>query len=54
VREGAATPAVVATLNDLMARLTTADLRRLNGDVDLRHNDPSAVARAFVDRLGSS
>lgn len=54
VYKGAATPTVVTALNGLMARLTTAALRQLNGDVDLRHNDPSAVARAFVDRLGSS
>ena len=51
VHKDAATPTVMDTLNALMARLTTADLRQLNSDVDLRHNDPSTVARAFVDRL---
>ncbi len=48
VRNDKATPDVLAVLNKVSAALTTDDLVALNGQTDLQHQDPSAVATQFV------
>jgi osmoprotectant transport system substrate-binding protein len=41
-------PAFVATVNTISALLTTPVMRRLNAEVTIDHQDPTAVAKAFL------
>jgi osmoprotectant transport system substrate-binding protein len=52
VRQSAVSPRLTATLNKVMATLTTSELMRLNASVDLRHSDPAAVAKAYLTSKG--
>jgi len=45
-------PAFVATINQIDALLTTPVMRRLNADVELLHEDPTKVARQFLQAHG--
>jgi osmoprotectant transport system substrate-binding protein len=54
VRQSAVSPQLTATLNKVMAALTTSDLMGLNAAADLEHIDPATVAKAYLTskRLG--
>ncbi|MGI8491529.1 MAG: ABC transporter substrate-binding protein [Acidimicrobiales bacterium] len=48
IRTDKAAADVLRVLNKVSAALTTDELVTLNGQTDLQHQDPSAVAKAFV------
>jgi osmoprotectant transport system substrate-binding protein len=50
VRTAVATDNLKAVLNKVDAGLTTADLVTMNGQVELNHQDPDAVARAYLQQ----
>ena len=50
IRQKVATDEVKNDLNKVSAALTTAQLISLNGQVELNHQDPDAVARAFLQQ----
>jgi len=50
IRQKAATADVKAILDKVDSNLTTAQLITLNGQVELNHQDPDAVARAFLQQ----
>jgi osmoprotectant transport system substrate-binding protein len=50
IRQKVATAEVKAILDKVDANLTTAQLITLNGQVELNHQDPDAVARAFLQQ----
>ena len=50
IRQKVATDGVKNDLNKVSAGLTTAELITLNGQVALNHQDPDAVARAFLQQ----
>src|SRR5919201_1438799 len=50
IRQKVATDEVKNDLNKVSAALTTAQLISLNGQVELKHQDPDAVARAFLQQ----
>ena len=43
-------PAVRQALDGLAGRITADDMRAMNYAADARHEDPAAIARAFLDR----
>jgi osmoprotectant transport system permease protein len=45
-------PAAAATLRRLEGRISAADMRQMNRAVDGDKQDPAAVVRAFLDRIG--
>jgi osmoprotectant transport system substrate-binding protein len=45
-------PQFTATINDVTALLSTSVIRWLNGQVDIAHRDPAAVARQFLETHG--
>ena len=49
LRKQAATDAVKSILNKVSAGLSTADLVGLNAKVSLEHQDPDAVAKAYLE-----
>lgn len=50
VRQAVATDEVKNVLNNISAHLTTADLITLNSQVSIQHQDPDAVATAFLQQ----
>lgn len=50
MRLAAATDDVKAILNNIDAKLTTADLVTMNAQVSLRHQDADAVAKAYLQQ----
>jgi osmoprotectant transport system substrate-binding protein len=52
VHRSAVSQRLAATLNRVMAALTTSDLMRLNASADLRHVDPAAVAKRYLTSKG--
>lgn len=50
IRQKVATADVKAILDKVDANITTAELITLNGQVELNHQDPDAVARAFLQQ----
>ena len=50
VRQSVATDNVKTLLNSVDARLTTADLVRMNSQVELLHQDADAVAKAYLQQ----
>jgi len=50
VRTAVATTEVKAVLDKVDAGLTTADLVTMNGQVELLHQDPDAVAKAYLQQ----
>ena len=50
IRQAVATSEVTNVLNKIDAGLTTADLVTLNGQVELLHQDPDAVATAYLQK----
>lgn len=50
IRQKVATSDVKAILDKVDANITTAQLITLNGQVELNHQDPDAVARAFLQQ----
>jgi osmoprotectant transport system substrate-binding protein len=50
VRQSIATDEVKTVLNKVDAGLTTADLLTMNGQVELLHQDPDAVASAYLQK----
>ncbi len=48
----AAYPSLAPTLNALSAKLTTATMQRLNYEVSGKGQEPSAVAKAFLQEVG--
>jgi osmoprotectant transport system substrate-binding protein len=50
VRTAVATDAVKSVLNKVDAGLTTTDLFTMNGQVELLHQDPDAVATAYLQK----
>jgi osmoprotectant transport system substrate-binding protein len=50
VRTAVATDNLKAVLNKVDAGLTTADLVTMNGQVELNHQDPDAVAKAYLQQ----
>jgi osmoprotectant transport system substrate-binding protein len=47
---GAATDEVKKVLNNIDAKLTTADLVTMNSQVAIQHQDPDAVAKAYLEQ----
>jgi osmoprotectant transport system substrate-binding protein len=47
---GAATDEVKKVLNNVDAKLTTADLVTMNSQVAIQHQDPDAVAKAYLEQ----
>jgi len=45
-------PAAAAALRSLESRITAAEMRRMNYAVDGEKQDPAAVVRAFLDKIG--
>lgn len=45
-------PEIVTALAPLVGRLTTAQMRALNGQVDIGKRDPADVAREYLDSIG--
>jgi osmoprotectant transport system substrate-binding protein len=50
VRQAIATAEVKTVLDKVDAGLTTADLVTMNGQVELLHQDPDAVAKAYLQQ----
>ena len=50
VRTQVATAEVKSVLNNISANLTTDDLKTMNGQVELLHQDADAVANAFLQQ----
>ena len=50
IRLGAATDEVKKVLNNIDAKLTTADLVTMNSQVAIQHQDPDAVAKAYLEQ----
>jgi osmoprotectant transport system substrate-binding protein len=50
LRSAVATDEAKTVLNSLSAKLTTADLVQMNAQVQLEHQDPDAVARAWLEQ----
>jgi osmoprotectant transport system substrate-binding protein len=50
IRTSVATDAVKGVLNNIDAKLTTADLVNMNQQVSLEHKDADAVAKAYLEK----
>jgi len=50
MRQAAATDEVKTLLNNIDAKLTTADLVTMNSQVSIQHQDPDAVAAAYLQQ----
>jgi len=50
LRQAAASDEVKSVLNSISAKLTTADLVTMNSQVSLQHQDPDAVAAAWLQQ----
>jgi osmoprotectant transport system substrate-binding protein len=50
LRQKVATDDVKTILNNIAAKLTTADLVTMNGQVELNHQDADAVAKAYLQQ----
>jgi osmoprotectant transport system substrate-binding protein len=50
LRQAAATDEVKRVLNNIDAKLTTADLVTMNSQVSIQHQDPDAVAAAYLQQ----
>jgi osmoprotectant transport system substrate-binding protein len=50
IRQAVATDSVKTLLNSIDAKLTTADLVRMNSQVELLHQDADAVAKAYLQQ----
>jgi osmoprotectant transport system substrate-binding protein len=50
IRQAVATDSVKTLLNSIDAKLTTADLVRMNSQVELLHQDADAVAQAYLQQ----
>jgi len=50
VRTSVATAEVKSVLDKVDAALTTSDLLTMNGQVELLHQDPDAVATAYLQK----
>ena len=50
MRQAAATDEVKTLLNNIDAKLTTADLVTMNSQVSIQHQDPDAVAVAYLQQ----
>lgn len=50
IRQAAATDEVKKVLNNVDAKLNTADLVTMNSQVAIQHQDPDAVAKAYLEQ----
>ena len=50
MRQAAASDEVKRVLNAIDAKLTTADLVTMNSQVSIQHQDPDAVAAAYLQQ----